>query len=85
MPPMSLKKEASTFGSKDDKPSGGLFNNDKKPEGGLFTIKESSKEDMDSKESKEPSKQITLDKKPSLFNTPADQDPTEKKPGLFGT
>ena len=84
MPSMSLKKEASTFGSKDDKPSGGLFNTAKKPEGGLFTIKEASGEEIESKECKEPPKQNPFDKKPSLFNTPADQDPTEKKPVLFG-
>ena len=56
MPSMSLKKEASTFDSKDDKTSGGLFNAAKKPEGGLFTIKEASGEEMESKESKEPPK-----------------------------
>ena len=39
---------------------------------------------MESKESKEPSKLNLLDTKPSLFNTPADQDSAEKKPGLFG-
>ena len=39
---------------------------------------------MESKESKEPSKRNLLDAKPSLFNTPADQDPSEKKPVLFG-
>ena len=71
---MGLKKEASTFGTKDDKPTGGLFNVSKKPEGGLFTIKESPGEEMESKESKEPSKRNLFDTKPSLFNTPADQD-----------
>jgi hypothetical protein len=62
----------------------GLFNVAKKPDGGLFTIKEASGEEMESKESKEPSKRNLLDTKPSLFNTQADQDSTEKKPGLFG-
>ena len=63
-----------------------MFNVAKKPEGGLFTIVEkASGEEMESKESKEPSKLNLPEKKSSLFNIPADQDPTEKKPGLFGT